>query len=37
MEIEGKNEKEVEQIVKKLGYHMNDTTSINTKKIYEQH
>jgi len=37
MEIEGKNEKEVEQIVKKLGYSMSDTTSINTTKVYDKY
>ncbi len=37
MEIEGKNEKEVEKIVKKLWFKMSDTTSINTTKVYAKY
>lgn len=37
LEIEAKSIKQVEKIVKLLGYTMEDTTSINTKKIYKQH
>jgi len=37
MEIEGKNEKEVEIMVNKLLYTMSDTTSINTTKVYEKY
>ncbi len=37
MEIEWKNEKEVEKIVNKLWYKISDTTSINTTKVYEKY
>ncbi len=37
MEIEWKNEKEVEKIVNKLWYKMSDTTSINTTKVYKKY
>ena len=37
MEIEWKNEKEVEKIVEKLWYKMSDTTSINTTKVYKKY
>ena len=37
MEIEWQNEKEVEDIVRKLWYSMEDTTSINTTKVYDKY
>ena len=37
IEIEGKTEEDIEKIVKKLWYTMNDTTSINTTKVYSNY
>jgi adenylate cyclase, class 2 len=36
LEIEGNSVKEVENIIKKLGFTMTDTTTMNTKEIYKQ-
>lgn len=36
LEVEGKNEEKVYAIVEKLGYTRDQTTSINTKKLYSQ-
>jgi len=37
LEIEGQSVDEVEQMVKTLGYKLEQTTSINTKKVYEKY
>jgi adenylate cyclase, class 2 len=37
LEIEGKSVKDVEQMVQKLGFEMSQTTTMNTKKVYEKH
>lgn len=37
LEVEGKSIQEVELMVEKLGYNMEQTTSINTKKVYEKY
>ncbi len=37
LEIEGNSENEVKIIVEKLWYSMNDTTSINTNKVYDKY
>lgn len=37
LEIEGKNAEEIERVVKKLGFNMSQTTSINTDYVYEKY
>lgn len=37
LEIEGKSVEEVEKMVKKLGFEMSDTTTLDPKKIYEKY
>ncbi|MFA6422303.1 MAG: class IV adenylate cyclase [Candidatus Buchananbacteria bacterium] len=37
MEIEGKNISDVEKIIKKLGFQLSDSTSINTVQVYQKY
>jgi adenylate cyclase class 2 len=37
LEIEAKSSNEVKKMVKKLGFDLSETTSINTNKIYQRY
>jgi adenylate cyclase class 2 len=37
IEIEGNSINDVENIVKKLGFNLSETTTINTKKVYKKY